>query len=179
MPKQLTPNPSSLQCQPGSMNGDNWLSLRNTRLKLKASGKLPIILGESTEYTPLSIKRKTERYQHITGWIWTQTPTCWPMPRELSERELQYREWYGLKPCFWSQITMKTHSEIWMIAICAANFNMERTQLSGRNSPQIACGHQSLHVIMLLCGDVISIPSPQDLSGTMHKHHRKQADTGH
>ena len=54
-----------------------------------------------------------------------------------------------------------------MIAICAANFNTERTQLSGRNSPQIACGHQSLHVIMLLCGDVIGIPSPQDLSGTM------------
>ena len=163
MPGQSTPNPSSLQCQPGSMNRKNWLSSRNTRLKLKASENLPIILGESMEYTPNFDKRKTERYQHITGWIWTRTWTC--CQGLGSSPNLNCSIGNGLKTCFPSRITIKTHLEIWMIAICAANFSTERTQLSGRNSPQIACGHQSLHVIMLLCGDVIGIPSPQDLSG--------------
>ena len=36
-----------------AMIGENRLSLRNNRLKFKTAGKLPIILEEFIEYTPV------------------------------------------------------------------------------------------------------------------------------
>ena len=45
----------------------NRLSVRNNRLRLKTTGKLPIVLDESIEYTPIE-QRKTGGGEHITGW---------------------------------------------------------------------------------------------------------------
>ena len=49
----------------------NRLSLRNSRLKFKTSGNLPIILEESIEYT-LNEYSKTGRCQHVSGWIYNK-----------------------------------------------------------------------------------------------------------
>ena len=46
----------------------NWLSLRNNWLKFETLGELPITLEESIEYTS-NEESKTERCQHVTGWI--------------------------------------------------------------------------------------------------------------
>ena len=35
------------------VNRRNWLSLRNNGLKFKTAGKLPIVLEELIEYTPI------------------------------------------------------------------------------------------------------------------------------
>ena len=40
---------------------------KNNRLKSKTARKLPVILEEFIEYTPISYK-KGEGYQHVTGW---------------------------------------------------------------------------------------------------------------
>ena len=45
----------------------NRLSLRNNGLKLTTAGKLPTILEESIEYTPIQ-QRKTGGCEHVTGW---------------------------------------------------------------------------------------------------------------
>ena len=61
----------------------NCLSLRNNRLKFRASGKLPIILEEFIEYTPILIK-KNQNMSTKFNWFDLETRGYEPnMPKNL------------------------------------------------------------------------------------------------
>ena len=60
----------------------NQLSLRKNQLKFKIAGKLPFILEEYLEYSPIQ-RRKTGGCQHVTGWTWETLGYQLVMPKNL------------------------------------------------------------------------------------------------
>ena len=62
------------------VNGEIQPLITDERIRFekmfKTLGKLRSILEESMEYI-FNERRKTERYQHVTGWIWIEDEELW------------------------------------------------------------------------------------------------------
>jgi len=59
----------------------NQLSLKNNQLKVKTTGKLPIVLEECIEYTPILL-RNTKECHHMN---WLKFKTSGKLPIMLEE----------------------------------------------------------------------------------------------